>query len=279
MKTEDRQKNIDNSHIQDPVSWLVGVWGSTQGQFCPFPESKNFIKITKCVLHAVEPTQQCSFKLLIKKYALIFYLLPGQSRFLAFIFQVPERSCSWSEGTTVVLNWLLHFASYSIGSESTVPVRHLLCWWVYGCYQQAQAAPVMSCGCSRSAPVCSCGLKNSRKVSGVQGGSGSRTVIAGLGASGARWRRPAALSASLNGSGTRSGGLSGNDPSCPTDGLCWSGIHPASCAYCHCNIWNTHRISIKGRQSEGSNPSEIDLFFFECTSMSAFSNVTLWCHM
>ncbi len=73
-------------------------------------------------------------------------------------------------------------------------------------------------------------------MSGVPWVSESRMVSAGLGESGARWLRLAALSASLSGSGRKSGGLNGNDPSRPDDGLCWSGTPLASCAYCHCSI-------------------------------------------
>lgn len=97
--------------------------------------------------------------------------------------------------------------------------------------------------------MCSCGLKNSRKVSGAPWGSASRRGSAGLGESGARWLRPAALSASLSGSGRKTGGLSGDDPSRPAGGLCWSGTPPASCAYCHCSICRqTHTSALLGNK-------------------------------
>lgn len=73
-------------------------------------------------------------------------------------------------------------------------------------------------------------------MSGAPWVSGSRKVSAGLGENGARWLKLAAPSASLSGSGRKSAGLSGNNPSCPAGGLCWCGIPPASCAYCHCSI-------------------------------------------
>lgn len=60
----------------------------------------------------------------------------------------------------------------------------------------------------------------SQKVSGVPWVIGSRRVSAGLGESGARWLKLAALFASPNGSGRKSGGQNGNDPLCLVDGLC-----------------------------------------------------------
>lgn len=83
-----------------------------------------------------------------------------------------------------------------------------------------QAAPVMSCGCSRSAPVCSCGLMNSQTANDVPWVNGSHRVSAGLEESEVHLLTVSALPASLRGSGRKSGGLNGNILSCPVDGLC-----------------------------------------------------------
>lgn len=164
------------------------------------------------------------------------YLLPRLNHSLASISRVLEMSCGWSERMAAMLNWLMHSASNSFRRESAVPVRHLLCCRVYGCYKQTHPAPVMSCGCSRFVPACFCGLTSSRKVSGVPWASGIRRVSAGLEASVAHWPRHAALTASLSGSDRKRGGRNGSGPSCPVDGLCPSGTPLTSCAFHHCSI-------------------------------------------
>lgn len=179
--------------------------------------------------HAVEHTRHYSFKLLNTKISFDLFIFLICCLLWAAPCRVPEMSCCWSEEMTVMLNWLIRSASNSFRLESTVCVRHLLCFRVYGCYLQTWATPVMFCGCSKSALVCSCGLMSSQKVSGAPVVTGSRRVSA------AHWLSLAALSAILNGSGRKSGGLS-DDPSCPAGGLGYCGIPLTSCACCRHSI-------------------------------------------
>lgn len=187
--------------------------------------------------HAVEHTRHYSFKLLNTKISFDLFIFLICCLLWAAPCRVPEMSCCWSEEMTVMLNWLIRSASNSFRLESTVCVRHLLCFRVYGCYLQTWATPVMFCGCSKSALVCSCGLMSSQKVSGAPVVTGSRRVSA------AHWLSLAALSAILSGSGRKSGGLS-DDPSCPAGGLGYCGIPLTSCACCRHSICAYIHISV-----------------------------------
>lgn len=66
-----------------------------RGNYVHFQNLKKCIKITKKVLHAVEPTQRCSFKLLNRKICSDFDLLPGVC---------PPGSGPAGEEMTVMLN-------------------------------------------------------------------------------------------------------------------------------------------------------------------------------
>lgn len=73
-------------------------------------------------------------------------------------------------------------------------------------------------------------------MNGVPWVSVSHRVSADLEETVAHWLKLSVLSASLCGSGRKNGGLNGNNPSCPADGLCWCGIPLVFCAYPRCNI-------------------------------------------
>ena len=113
-----------------------------------FQNLKKFIKITKkVVLRAVEPTQQCSFKLLNRKICFDYLSATWFEHALAFSPQVSEMS--WSVEMTVMLNWLIHSASNCFRLESTVLVRHLLSLWLL------LADPGSSCYVLRLLQICS----------------------------------------------------------------------------------------------------------------------------
>lgn len=86
-----------------------------------------FIKITKIVLHAVEPTQRCSFKLLNTKIcfdllsAAWFEPLPG----VHLPGSRDELQLKRGDDSHAELTDAQCFKQLQV--ESTVPVRHLLC--------------------------------------------------------------------------------------------------------------------------------------------------------